>query len=793
MPKFWNRIASEYKAASAHQFLLHFNVNDLADDEVYGYLPMLYYLMEQLNALGCDLVIGYSPSEGVIWPNVNRWKAAQNLLGLLPHGEVWAGSVEDVPPIGEFRPDGVFVPRQIGAARLRATVGEVSIESRPIEIAPGQIERLEISPPTLEIPSGQRMQFILTAYDRSNAIRVRQAEWRVIGEIGTVTSAGVFTGTKAGKGKLRARVGNITAESGEITVVPGRLAKLRFESLKEYIFPGEPVPVTLIGEDASGNPVKVNQVKLEAIGEDEINPQRTLINSKVVHWKLHEDQFLNSKPVPDEELRKRLDSLLQQGRAKVGMVINFVEKIIPNAELAALSKEQLLFLDAFQSWAMDLDIRLRRHIVLLVTQNLVDVHSALLENADMLTIQAPFPAYEERLAFINHLMNLPIREKPSDSRRFSARLRLADGLSKEQLARETVGLNLFGIHDIALQAEETRQPITRELAQAYRRESVAHYSRGLLELITSPYSIEVVGGLEHVVNSLSDIVAAMREGDLKRIPRGILFLGQPGSGKTLTAELLGRYSEMAVVRLRGAREAMGGDGMTPVGYRRNLSLALHFIRAVTPVIVFIDNIELAGASHSGAGREGSNSALPVELLNMMGDAALHGKVLWIGASNRPDLIDPAFRKRGLFDEKLVFLHPTQPERADILGKLFKKHQIAIENINLSKVAGEEYTKGLSGGDLERIVRRSYSIARRNNRNAVAEADLIQAVTDYVPEYSPEMNEFTGLLALREANSRSMIPKQPPPEFQGYLENNRLNKTKIDQRLIDLRRQLALID
>jgi SpoVK/Ycf46/Vps4 family AAA+-type ATPase len=796
MSQFWPRIASEYKAGAAHQFLLHFNAHDLARDDIYGYLPMLYYLMEQLNTLGCDLVIGYSPSQGIIWPDVNRWKAAQKLLGLLPHEEAWEGKVSDIPPMGEFRPDGTFIPNQVGNTRIRATVGEVSAESEPIQIVTDQILRLEISPREGVITSGKMRQFTLTAYDRSgHAIRVRQAEWRVIGNIGSVTPAGVFTATKVGEGKVRAVVGKVTAESGEITVVPGALAKLKIESPGDRISPGEPHAFELSGEDAYGNRVMVDKAVWEALGEDESQPVRIPINSKVVHWNLHEDKFITGKLPPNEELRTKLDGLLHQEHAKVGLVINFVEKIVPNAELTTLEKEVLLFLDTFQHWAMDLDMRLQKHIVLLVTQNLAEVQPALTRNPDIPVVEIPFPDYDERLTFIEHLMNLPVGEPPENHAQLTSRLTLAADLSKEQLARDTAGLNLFGIHDVALQSEEMRQPITRELVTSYRRESVEIFSRGILEVGSTSSDLEAVGGLDHVVDVIRDVGAAMNEGDLRRVPRGMLFLGIPGTGRLLAAKLLAGHGNMSFVRLKNAREGLGMEyavpGVEERIYERNLKFAINFIRAITPVVAFIDEIDQAGTVRVDMQPDRFDSVLPVELLNAISDPALHGKVIWIGASNRPDLMDPIFRRSGVFDYKLIFLPPTEAERSEILEMFCKSLPIDVQNIDFGRIAADQYTKGLSTSDLAAIVQRSYNIAKRSNRQAVTEADLTESMTDFVPDYSREMNEFMGLLALREANSRSMIPAVLPPEFREYLEGNRLNKTKINQRLMALRRELGL--
>lgn len=613
MSQFWDRIASEYNAGVSHQFLLHFNVEDLVRDEVCGYLPMFPYLMEQLNALGCDFVIGYTPSQGVIWPDVNQWKVVQKWLGLLPYEEQ--------------QDDGSRAP----------------------------------------------------------------------------------------------------------------------------------------------------------------------INSKVHHWKLNEDAFLTGKHPPSDEVRENLDALLHEGRAKVGLVINFVEKIVPNTELTALDKESSLFLDMFQEWAGDFDIRMKKNVVLLMTQNLADVHPALVKQSEIPTIEIPFPDYNERLEFIKYLINVPIPSPPPTGTQITKSVTLAPGFSVEQLARDTSGLNLFGIHDVALRAEEAQTEITRELTESYRRNRVEIFSHGIVEVRNTSTDLDGVHGLDHVIAVIRDVAAAMSEGDLQRVPRGLLFLGTPGTGRAMAAELLAGYGNMALVRLRNIRE-IGAEYTYPSGqehaYNRSLKLAINFVQAIAPVVVLID-LDEAWAIRAGLQPSSQDSTLPIELLNAIDDPSLHGKVIWIGTSNRPDLMDPIFRRDGLFDHRLVFLPPTPAVRADIIEKFFRDAQIAVQHIDFGKIGTDGFTDGLCSSHLYVIVQRSYNIAKRNNRHTVTEADLIEAAIDFVPEFSPEMNEFTALLALREANSRSMIPAALPEEFQGFVAGNRINKTAINQRVIELAQQLGL--
>lgn len=793
MPKFWDRISEEYNASSAHLFLLHFNVHDLAYDEVYGYLPMMYYLMEQLNVEGCDVVLGYSPSQGVIWPDIGQWRSVQRLLGLQPHEETWAETADEIPPMGEFRPDGTFIPDQLGIAQIRATVGEVSAESEPIFVMSDQIQRLQITPSQLEIESGKMLRFTLTAHDRQGrAIGVQHARWSVIGEIGAITREGVFRATKAGVGRVRAQLigRDEQVESGEITVVPGKLLTLKVaDPANRRIQAQEPSTFELVGTDAHGNVINVDNAQWEVIRAGESGPRRVPINSRIIHSEIHKDPFIAGKLPPGKELREKLDTLLHQDAVKIGLVINFMERIIPNADLTVLDQETVMFLETFQRWALDLNVRLKKHAVLLITQDLSGVHPALAKNPDIPVVEIPLPSYDERLEFVEHLMNIPTQEGPDKRAQFTTPIQLAPDLTKEELAGEAAGLNLFGIHDVALRAEEARQPITRELVASYRRESVKGFSRGILQ-VSSPRTIdfESVVGLDHLVNVIRDIVDGMNEGDLRRVPRGMLFLGNPGTGKILAAELLAGHGNMTVIHMKNAFEYAASEEDVRT-YEQNVTSAINFIRALTPAVVCIEADH--GTMRSDIVRDHPDSMLPIELLNAINDPSLHGEVIWIGISSRPDLMDAVFGRYDIFGYRLIFLPLSEAERPRVLEMLCRNIGDGSQDINFERVVGEAHTDNLSVRDFSIIVDRSYNIAKRNGRNALTEADLIEAMNDFVPDYSPEMNLFIGLLALREANSRSMIPQMLPPEYSEFIENNRINKTAINQRLKELSEQLGL--
>ena len=605
---FWEQIATHYRAGSAHQFLLHFNVQDLHYDDAYGYLPAMPYLMEQLNLLGCDLVVGYNSVQGIIFPNVRQWRKTQKML-------------EIVPP--------------------------------------------------------------------------------------------------------------------------------------------------------------------DAADEVPLPDERRRINSNLAIGKLHEDPVVTMEPHPSEELQNRLSHLLRQGRAKVGLIINFLEQLAPNhpSLTSGANDESQRFLNLLNHWASDLDIRRREQIILLVTQNTFDIHPSLTVNPEIPVVEMPFPDYAQRLKFIAHLHAISPDDAPM-------RESLGDARAREEFARETAGLNLFGIHDIARQAATTQQEARGELLLNYRQESIKTFSHGVLE-VGEPREVARMQGPSHVNRAIQDIADGLKQGDWRRIPRGVLLLGPAGTGKVFIAKLLAGKAETAFVQLRYASQVgevavsvNGNEG----SYERNLIAALSFIRGIAPVVVFIDEIERA-SPHTSMQPEQGERGLPVSLVNAMSDTSLRGKVLWVGATNRPDLMPAIFRRTGIFDHKLILLPPTPFERAAIL-KIFCEPRTQ-ESIDYQSIISDERTDGITARDLWLIMQRARNLALRNNREQLIEADLREAVNDFLPDHSREMQQFMGLLAMREANSRAMLPDALLPQYQEFVEDNRIDKTKINRRLLELSGELGL--
>ena len=226
------------------------------------------------------------------------------------------------------------------------------------------------------------------------------------------------------------------------------------------------------------------------------------------------------------------------------------------------------------------------------------------------------------------------------------------------------------------------------------------------------------------------------------------------------------------------------DGNT---YERNLNAAINFIRGISPTVVFMDDIAQA-SPHTPMHPE-EQQTFPQALISAMNDTSLHGRVIWVGASSRPDLMPPIFRRYDIFDSKLILLPPNAEGRMEIL-RIFCQGR-AAHQLNFRELVGTLETDGLTWRDLFTTVQRASNIAKREGRDTFTEAELRQALNDFIPDYSREMQIFMGLLALREANSRLMVPESFLPEYQEFVDGNRIDKTGINRRLKELSELLGL--
>ena len=236
-----------------------------------------------------------------------------------------------------------------------------------------------------------------------------------------------------------------------------------------------------------------------------------------------------------------------------------------------------------------------------------------------------------------------------------------------------------------------------------------------------------VAGYEGAKAEIAEVVEFLRNPDRYRragavAPRGVLMIGPPGTGKTLLARAVAGEAQVPFFSVSGSSfvELYVGVGAARV---RDLFAEA---RKRSPCIIFIDEIDAIGQRRGGAGAIVSNDereqTLNQLLAEMDGFDMTEGIVV-LGATNRPEVLDPALLRPGRFDRQVTIPLPTLPERLAILKVHCKTKQLAPD-VDLEVVA--RGTPGFSGADLANLCNEAAIVAVRNNRDVLYARDFDEA-------------------------------------------------------------------
>jgi len=239
-------------------------------------------------------------------------------------------------------------------------------------------------------------------------------------------------------------------------------------------------------------------------------------------------------------------------------------------------------------------------------------------------------------------------------------------------------------------------------------------------------TFEDVAGVDEAKDELEEIIHFLKDPKKftklgGRIPKGVLIVGAPGTGKTLLARAIAGEADVPFFSISGSDFV---EMFVGVGASRVRDLFIQGKRNA-PCIIFIDEIDAVGR-HRGAGLGGGHDereqTLNQLLVEMDGFESNDGVIL-IAATNRPDVLDPALMRPGRFDRQVVVPIPDVKGREAIL-RVHTKNNPLSGNVNLQVLA--RGTPGFTGADLENMVNEGALLAARQGKNQIEMADLEHA-------------------------------------------------------------------
>jgi len=418
----------------------------------------------------------------------------------------------------------------------------------------------------------------------------------------------------------------------------------------------------------------------------------------------------------------------------VAVILRSVDHIVP-ADGAGFEHGSITSM--LRAWSCDSPFADLPFASLLIADNLNDVEPLIASAAQSVRTRVSLPdpqALQQALGILR-------KQSP---KAFAADANLA------QIAGMLTGVTVSSLESLTRIRHHENKPLADADLAKLKKELVERDSAGLVEFIEPGRTLNDYHGQEALKAWLRQDIVLWRAGDLKALPMGYLLCGPVGTGKTFLVECLAGEAGVPVVKLKNFRDRWVGSS------EGNLEKIFRLIRALGRCMVFIDEADQTlGKRDSGSNDSGLSGRIYSMIAQEMSDSGNRGRVLWLLASSRPDLIEVDLKRPGRIDVKVPLLPTSTPaESAQLIATLAKRYGLELAPADLARLEPRMPTL-LTPGAAEALVVKAYRHAR--TQNVAGGAALEASLTGYQNPVPADVLEFQMRIAIREATDLNFVP------------------------------------
>jgi len=422
---------------------------------------------------------------------------------------------------------------------------------------------------------------------------------------------------------------------------------------------------------------------------------------------------------------------------QVACIVNSADLLAPTAGSAAshdLGAVALLLRD----WANDSLLAGHALATFLVTENLADLHPMIVNNPRAFHVRIALPSPADLAEAFTIL-------GPSCPTAFEKYAGNPDGVA-QQLAGTTLG----AVESMLKTKQHRKEPIVSDDLVRLKKQLVEKDCSRLIEFIESTRTLDDLYGMEAAKAWLRQDVALWRSNDVAALPKGYLICGPVGTGKTFLVECLAGEAGVPIVKMKNFRDKWVGSS------EGNLEKIFRLLRALGRCYVFVDEADQAlGRRESGTGDSGLSGRIYSMIAEEMGDSTSRGRVVWILASSRPDLIEVDLKRPGRIDVKIpLFPTVTAREGFELIRMLCRKRGLEIDDSRFSQLEAS-IPSLLTPGAAETLAMKIYRSTRTEAREPFdALARHLAAYQSPVPK---DVMRFQIQLAVNETSDADFVP------------------------------------
>ena len=432
---------------------------------------------------------------------------------------------------------------------------------------------------------------------------------------------------------------------------------------------------------------------------------------------------------------------------KVAVILDYAHFIAPQGDpiyVADLSQTLI----QIQEWAANPEVTSAFVATVLITENLADLNRSLAETPYSAKIRIPLPSADDIREFVLDLV--------PDVKEFEK----ASEVTREVLADKLVGLSRVSVRTLVKRALTSGERITGAYLTRMKKELIEKEAAGRLEFLESSRTLDDVAGHDAAKAWMREDALLLKRGRTMAIPMGYLLTGRIGTGKTYLVECLAGEIGIPCVEMKNFRDKWVG------ATEGNLEKVFSILHALGQVIVFIDEADqMTGKRGGGDGDSGLSGRVYGMLAKEMSDTKNRGKIIWIFATSRPDLVEVDLKRQGRLDEHIPLFPPGDKEgRAGLFAAMARKLKLPIKPEELPALPDNDQ---LGGNEMEGLLVRAlrdYEAGKDAEERGQGKARPLgeyaaEAIQDFRPSAHVERLELMDLLAVKECTDTRFLPER----------------------------------
>ncbi|MFZ2961109.1 MAG: AAA family ATPase [Candidatus Ozemobacteraceae bacterium] len=428
---------------------------------------------------------------------------------------------------------------------------------------------------------------------------------------------------------------------------------------------------------------------------------------------------------------------------RIAVILDYANYLLPRTDPAYTSGDLVDTVIKILDWSSDRLIGNAFVATCLLTENLTDLNRQVVENAHSAKLRIDLPNNNEVREFIEaSTLEIPDFAGVCD-------------VDRASLGQKLEGLSRIDIQNLIRRAVKNKKRISLDYLRTVKKEMIEKSAAGRIEFIESTRTLEDVAGHREAKIWMRQDASLMKKGKLKALPMGYLITGRIGTGKTYLVECFAGTAGVPCVEIKNLRDKWVG------ATEGNLEAVFKILHAMGQVIVFIDEADQwAGKRGGGDGDSGLSGRIYAALAREMADTRNRGRIFWVFATSRPDLLEVDLKRVGRLDVHMPLFAPQTPEdKKELFLSLARKNKVEVTPEDVPDFPAD---LDIGGNEMEGILIRTsrlFEVQEDDQPKQPISTFVKQALAEYRPMAHAERLEYMDLIAVQECTDMKFLPER----------------------------------